>query len=175
MRKIEKFTNSLLADMRYEFGYDPKDSRKSAWQTRHINRLLTKRREQHPVPHAGGSLVENARSGGSRLKHFADWTRADKIAAAGLLVTLLALPATWLAVPSISDVIAKKLARPQAPTIDTSQQGPSHPQPPPKKEPVIGTVYDETDEAGQPFSIAKSFEKNEYYTRPGKARGRDMK
>ena len=36
--------DDLLADLRYEFGWDP-DPRKSSWQTRDINRELTRRKD----------------------------------------------------------------------------------------------------------------------------------
>ena len=43
-REIKRLDDDTLGDLRYEFGYDSSDSRNSAWQTRDINRLLTRRK-----------------------------------------------------------------------------------------------------------------------------------
>jgi hypothetical protein len=59
-REIKKMDDDdLLADLRYDFGYDP-DPRKSSWQTREINRLLTKRKEWRSAqPQWIGILIGN--------------------------------------------------------------------------------------------------------------------
>ena len=43
-REIKRLNDETLADLRYVFGYDPADSRKSSSQTIDINRLLTRRK-----------------------------------------------------------------------------------------------------------------------------------
>jgi hypothetical protein len=45
-REIRGLDDETLADLRYEFGWDPQDPAKSAWQTRTINRLLTSRKDR---------------------------------------------------------------------------------------------------------------------------------
>lgn len=47
IRKVKR--DDLLADLRYEFGWDPNDARKSSWQTRDINRELTRRKARREV------------------------------------------------------------------------------------------------------------------------------
>jgi hypothetical protein len=43
---IRKIRTTLLADVRYDFGWDP-DPRQSSWQARYINRELTLRQIRH--------------------------------------------------------------------------------------------------------------------------------
>jgi hypothetical protein len=47
IRRIKN--DELLADLRYKFGWDPNDPRKSSWQTRDINRELTRRKRRREV------------------------------------------------------------------------------------------------------------------------------
>jgi len=95
----------------------------------------------------------------------AKWTTSDKIGCAALVVALIALPAAWLAVPW------EKFKQPQQRPLES----PPRPEPvtPKRLAPVMGTIFDEVNEAGQPFPVTQSFEKNNHYTQPPKQRGGD--
>jgi hypothetical protein len=51
--------DELLADLRYDFAWDP-DPRRSTWQAIEINRLLTKRqRRREAIPEWVGIIIAN--------------------------------------------------------------------------------------------------------------------
>ena len=52
--------NHLLADLRYDFKWDPEDPRKSTWQAIEINRLLTDRKaRREAIPQWVGIIISN--------------------------------------------------------------------------------------------------------------------